>query len=142
MSIYSIDLASTSTASTTALGDFKAASSNQPRIIDVAVNLGTANATNIGLGRAANTPVQTGATFLIPDNPNDPNGLSACATTWSVAPTVPAQFLRRAQLVGVIGAGIIWTFPRGLIVASSGDIVLWNIAAGTAPENFHFMEDE
>jgi hypothetical protein len=61
---------------------------------------------------------------------------------WSVAPTVPAQFFRRVSLPATAGAGVIWTFPRGLILAAAGTMLLWNLATNSASTNAWVVVDE
>ena len=44
-------------------------------------------------------------------------------------PTAPAIFHERWNSPATVGAGIIWTFPDGIIVAASGSLSLHNITA-------------
>jgi hypothetical protein len=54
---------------------------------------------------------------------------------------VPTAFLRRLCTPATIGAGIIWTFPRGLGMPTSGSVVIWN--AGTnSIVHYHVVVDE
>ena len=110
--------------------------------MEVGVNLGAATASTYGLGRSGNTPTQTSPVLVQAENPADPAGLSGAAVAWSVAPTVPAQFLRRISLPGTIGAGVIWTFPRGMVLAASGTMLIWNLATNSASTNVWFVVDE
>ena len=52
--------------------------------------------------------------------------------SWATSPTVPAQFFRRWSAPATIGAGILWTFPRGIMVGANASLVLWNIVASVA----------
>lgn len=142
MAIYSLSLNTTVTTTAAACGDLRASSANSPRIMEVGLNLGAATASTYGLGRSGNTPTQTSPVLVQAENPADPAGLSGSAVAWSVAPTVPAQFLRRISLPATIGAGVIWTFPRGLVLAASGTLLLWNLAANSASTNFWAVVDE
>lgn len=142
MAIYSLSLNSTVTTTGAAAMDLKAASTNVPRIMEIGLNLGAATASTYGIGRAGNTPTQTSPVLVQAENPGDPAGLSGCAVAWSVAPTVPAQFLRRVSLPGTIGAGAILTFPRGLALAVSASMLLWNLATNSASINAWWLVDE
>jgi hypothetical protein len=72
---------------------------------------------------------------------------AAAACTGQVAagtkPTVPAFFLRRFGVPATLGAGVIWTFPEGLIVPSGpAEMVVWNIGAATSTFSGYFVYDE
>lgn len=142
MAIYSLALNTTVTTTGAAAWDVKAASTNRPAVMEVSVSLGAATASTYGLGRAGNTPTQTSPVLVQAEDPGDPAGISGCAVAWSVAPTVPAQFLRRISLPATIGSGILWTFPRGLILATSASLLVWNLATNSANTNIHVVVDE
>jgi len=110
--------------------------------MEIGLNLGAATASTYGLGRAGNTPTQTSPVLVQAEDPSKPAGLSGCAVAWSVAPTVPAQFLRRISLPATIGAGVIWTFPRGMNVAAAASMLIWNLATNSASTNVWWVVDE
>jgi hypothetical protein len=110
--------------------------------MEIGINLGAATASLYGIGRAGNTPTQTAPVLLQAEDPSKPAALTGCAVAWSVAPTVPAQHLRRVSLPATIGAGAILTFPRGLALAVSASLLLWNITANSALTNMWVVADE
>ncbi len=142
MAIYSLALNTTVTTTGAAAWDVKASASNRPAVMEVSVNLGAATASTYGLGRAGNTPTQTSPVLVQAEDPGDPAGVSGCAVAWSVAPTVPTAHLRRISLPATIGSGIIWTFPRGLVLATSASLLVWNLATNSASTNIHVVVDE
>lgn len=142
MAIYSLALNTTVTTTGAACMDLKASAANSPRIMEVGINLLTATASTYGFGRAGNTPTQTSPVLVQAETPSDPAGVSGCAVAWSVAPTVPTQHLRRVSLPATAGAGVIWTFPRGLVVAASASMVIWNLATNSASTNVWWVVDE
>lgn len=142
MSIYSLSLNSTVTTTGAAAMDCKAAATNTPNIMEVGLSLGAATASTYGLGRAGNTPTQTAPVLLQAEDPSKPAALTGCAVAWSVAPTVPAQMFRRIGLPATIGAGVIWTFPRGLSLAVSASMLIWNLATNSASTNAWWVVDE
>jgi hypothetical protein len=142
MAIGSLSLATTVTTTGAAAMDLKAASANSPRIMMVGANLGAATASTYGLGRSGNTPTQTSPVLLQAENPGDPAFQSGCAVAWSVAPTAPTQFFRRVSLPATVGSGIIWTFPRGLVLAASASMLFWNLATNAASTNVDWTADE
>lgn len=142
MAIYSLALNSTVTTTGAAAMDAKSSSANSPRIMEIGVNLGAATASTYGLGRSGNVPTQTSPVLLQAENPGDPAAVTGLAVAWSVAPTVPAQFFRRTSLPATVGTGIIWTFPRGLVLAVTTSMLLWNLATNAASVNAWWVADE
>lgn len=143
MAIYSCSLPGTVGTITTPSWDVKASASNEPAVMEIGIMNGAATACTHGYGRSANSPTQTGTTLVQAEDEGRPAGLTTCAVTWSTAPTVPAVFFRRTFLPATIGAGMIFTFPRGLVLASgSSSFVQWNIAASTAVFVVHVVVDE
>jgi hypothetical protein len=142
MAIYSLGLNTTVTTTAASAMDLLAASTNSPKLMELGINLGAATVSTYGIGRAGNTPVQTSGVAVLAENPADPTGLSKLAVAWGTAPTVPANFFRRISLPATIGAGVIFTFPRGLTLAASAAMELWNLATNSANTNAHWVVDE
>lgn len=134
MAIYSGGFATTVGTTTAPSFDIKASSTNSPKLMEYGINLGAATASTYGLGRPGNdgSVAQTSPVLLQAENPADPAAQTGTAVAWGTAPTVPTVFLRRCFLPATIGAGIIWTFPRGLTLPVSKGVVNWNIAASSA----------
>lgn len=92
----------------------------------------TGTAQSIGLGRPATVGTPSGAVLFQQDDPGDPAAVVNGHITWSAQPTAPTVFHRRWNSAATIGVGVVWTFPRGLIIAASGAVVGWNITAAVA----------
>lgn len=92
----------------------------------------TGTAQSIGLGRPATTGTASGAVLFQQDDPGDPASVVNGHITWSAQPTAPTIYHRRWNSAATIGVGIMWTFPRGLIIPASGALVGWNITAAVA----------
>lgn len=143
MAIYSSSVLTTVTTTTAPSWDVKAAATNEPMIMEIGAINGAATACTYAYGRSGNTPTQTTPTLLQAEDEGRPAGLTGTAVAWSVAPTVPTVFFRRAYLPATIGAGIIFTFPRGITLAASGaSLVQWNVAASSALVAVHVVADE
>lgn len=101
--------------------------------MEIGLSQVAATAGVFGIGRPAAIGVTptTPITWLDEQDGNGPVGLTTSALAWGTGPTVPANFLRRIACPATIGAGVIFTFPRGLGLPVSGSIVIWIIA--TAP---------
>jgi len=143
MAIGSLSLNTTVTTTAAAAWDVKAGATIRAKVMELGINLGAATTSTYGIGRSANTPVQTSPVLLQQEDPNDGAFVTGCAVAWGTAPTVPAQFFRRVSLPATIGAGIIWTFPRGLVLVTGGSsLVCWNLATNSASTNVHVVADE
>lgn len=117
-------------------------STDRATILEVGATLTAATASTYGIGRPAAigiTPT-TPVTWLAEDA-GAPAGTVQTALAWGTGPTVPANFFRRWNLPATIGAGFLFTFPRGLIIAVSQELVLWNIATNGLV-NCHVVGDE
>lgn len=113
------------------------------RLLEIGFFLAAATASQIGLGRPAaigDTP--TSPVDFLPEDPNDvlASGVIQSAVAWGTKPTVPTAFLRRISLPATIGAGVIWTFPQGMVIPASGSIVLWNIGASSVLDAYAVVE--
>lgn len=143
MAIYSNSVTTTVVTTTVPSWDVKAAATNEPAVMEIGAINGAATACTYGYGRSANTPTQTAPVLVQAEDEGRPAGLTGVAVAWSVAPTVPPVFFRRSFLPATIGAGVIWTFPRGLVLAAAGaSLVQWNIAASSALVAVHVVVDE
>lgn len=93
----------------------------------VAAEIGLGQPTAIGVTPATEVTVQAINTM------DTIVGKTKVAASWATAPTAPGTFRRRAELQGVVGAGIIWTWNAGDFVMWSGatinTIVPWQISA-------------
>lgn len=142
MPVGSLALNTTVTTTGAAAMDLKSAATLRPAIMEVGINLITATLSTYGLGRSGNVPTQTSPVLLQAEDPGEQAFLTGAAVAWSVAPTVPTQQLRRVGLPATAGAGIIWTFPRGLILAVSTSMLIWNLATNSASMNAHWVAFE
>jgi hypothetical protein len=104
-------------------------------VLEVSIVQATATAMSIGLGRPGAQGVTPGTiTTFLRENTADPACVTTMNATWGTSPTVPTSFLRRWNSAATIGVGIIWTFPRGLVVPVSASVVVWNITAAVAAD--------
>lgn len=92
----------------------------------------TGTAQSIGVGRPATLGTTSGPVLFQQDDPGDPASVVNGHITWSAQPTAPTIYHRRWNSAATIGVGVIWTFPRGLVIAASSAVVGWNITAAVA----------
>jgi len=97
------------------------------------ITAGAAVSGAMSLGRPPTHGTPGGIELFAREEPSAPACTSGVTASWAVNPTVPpssATFRRWTYAAG-IGNGIIWTFPRGLVVPVSASLVLWNVQANT-----------
>ena len=133
MSIYSLSQRTIVVGAGGATWEIRTAATDLPRVLELGFSQVTAVAATMGIGRpqAIGVNPTTPVTFLAEDAGDPASTVTACVAWTTTAPTVPLNFFRRITCVAAIGAGVIWTFPRGLKIQISNSIVLWVIA--TAP---------
>lgn len=143
MAIYS--LAQRTTVTTIAAASWAALSpaTNEAACMEWGYFNGAATACVVGFGRTANTPTLTGGVAFLAEDEGRPTGLTQSAVAFGTAPTVPAQFFRKFSLAALIGAAVVYTFPRGIVLPAGGQaICAWNITANSAVVDIHMVVDE
>lgn len=143
MAIYSLSLRSTVTTIAAASWAALSPSTNEAAVMELRWVNGAATASVIGISRSANTPTLTSGVAFLPEDEGRPTGVTQASAAFGTAPTVPTNFNRRASIAGVIGVGIVYTFPRGFVLAAAGPaIVVWNITANSAVVDIDCVVDE
>lgn len=143
MAIYS--LAQRTTVTTIGAASWAALSpaTNEAAVMEWGYFNGAATACVVGFGRTANTPTLTGGVAFLAEDEGRPTGLTQSAVAFGTAPTVPTQFFRRFSLAALIGAAVVYTFPRGIVLPAGGQaICAWNITANSAVVDLHCVVDE
>lgn len=128
MGLTSLALTTTATASGANLWDIAGTAAQNGRLMELHVFLNTAVATKIGLFRATALGTRTTPTTFENEDPSDEASVITSALAWSVALTKNANAMRRATFPATIGAGIIWTWARGLMIPKNQGLVLANTA--------------
>lgn len=110
-----------------------AAASVRPKILEYSYIQLTAVASQIGVGTPQAAAVTPTNVLFQRDDPGDPASTSNGAIAWATSPTVPLIFRRRWN--GTLASvGVVWTFPRGLVIPAAGSMVCWNIATTVAAD--------
>jgi hypothetical protein len=118
---------------------------HQPAVMELSIINAVATTHVLGVGRSANVPTLSVVRTFVPPNESRPSiSLTEAGNDFAIAPTVPAQFFRRASLPAVVGIGITYTFPKGIVLAAGGAaLVLWCITAATpVPLDIHCSVSE
>jgi hypothetical protein len=143
MAIYSLRRNPVLVTNAAANEEVRTAATDRAAIMEIDIFLGAATASRYGIGRPAAIGVTpTSPITVIAEDPAAPAGTVTTALAWGTAPTVPAQFFRAIALPATIGTGVIWTFPRGLLIAISSSMVFWNLATNAADVENSIVVDE
>jgi hypothetical protein len=143
MARYNIGVQKTTGAAAGLLCQIRTGSARDCRIYEIGVSATTAVAGEIGLIR----PTAVGATFTssavgAAHDPVSAAGVVVVDTAATTAPTIGTNYMRRFQLPATIGAGVIWTFPAGIVVPVSASLALWQISAAAVTYDVYFDYDE
>lgn len=143
MAIYSLAQRTTVTTIAAASWACLSPATNEAAIMEWGYFNGAATACVVGLGRSANVPTLTGGVAFLAEDVDRPTGLTQSAVAFGTAPTVPTQFFRRFSLAALVGAAVVYTFPRGIVLGAAGSaLVAWNITANSAVVDVHAVADE
>ena len=112
------------------------------RLLECSLVQVTGTASSYGLGRPAALAITPGTiTVLQRDDSADPACVTSTALTYGTSPTAPTVYLRRWNSAATVGVGIVWTFPRGIMIPVSGALVVFNVSA-TVALDVNFAGDE
>jgi len=136
MARYSRGFTSAAAATAAALASIKTAASERARIWEIGIfqpGTGTPTVVAGGIGKAANSGSVAGTAQLgQADDEAEGAATVNVYSVWTTAPTVPAAFKRRFSIPAVLGAGIIFTFPLGLVIPVSADYCICNDGGNTS----------
>ena len=135
MSLYSLSVRTSNVTINQACWEIYTPSTLCIKIFEIGISTVTAQTMILGLAKplAAGVGQTTPANFIAEQDSGLPTSKTLSAVAWGTsAPTIAtAGFLRRVSIVSAIGAGVIWTFPRGLYVPASSSMCIHNISAST-----------
>lgn len=135
MSLYALSVRTTLATINQCCWEIYTTSTMPIKIYEIGISTVTAQAMVLGLAKpaAAGVGQTTPASFIPEQDSGLPTSKTLSAVAWGTsAPTIATTgFLRRVSIVAAIGAGVIWTFPRGLYVPASTSMCINNIAAST-----------
>lgn len=114
--------------------EWRSPSTVRPRVMEISFVTATATAQSIGLGRPNAIGVTPVNVLFQPDDPGDPASVLNGSLSWATSPTAPTIYMMRWNGTNVVGVGIVWTFPRGLVFPVSSSLVIFNITATVAAD--------
>jgi hypothetical protein len=144
MAIYSIARRTTNTTTAQSAHAIVTTSTDRAAIVETGATTTGGVASVFSLGRpAANGVGATSPVTVLAEDPAGPAGTVTSVLAWGTSsPTAPTNDFRRFALPATtVGVGLIFTFPRGLLVAVSSNFVLQNVGTTGAVDSY-FVVDE
>jgi hypothetical protein len=134
MALSSLALRTTTfTSGSTANIEWRTPATVRAKVLEISFIQLTAVASQIGVGRPQAIGLTPVNVLFQKDDPNDPASVMNGSLSWNTSPTVPLIYHRRWN--GTLASvGVVWTFPRGLIIPISFSLVIWNIATTVASD--------
>lgn len=143
MARYEIGVQKATGAAAGLLCQLRTTATRDARVFEIGVSVASAVAGEIALVR----PSAVGATFTssstgAPLDNVSGAGLAVVDTAATTPPTIGTNYLRRFQLPATIGAGVIWTFPAGIVIPISAAITLWQLSTLAVTYDVYIDWDE
>jgi hypothetical protein len=142
MAIHSLARRTTNVTGSNAATEFIAGATHRAKVVEAGIIMAAATASVFMIGRPAAAGVTpTAPVLLLPEDIGDSAPECKTALAWGTSPTDPTAAFRRPNLPATIGAGIIFTFPRGIMLAVNGTLVIQNVGT-TGVVDCHLVADE
>lgn len=142
MARYGNSITKTTGAAAAPIATLSTGASRDVRIFEIGISVSTAVSGEVGLMRPANSPtVPTGGQIGSPHDNIAGAGVAVTANAWTTAPTAGTA-MKRMVLPATIGAGVIWTFPDGIVLPVSSYFVVWQFSALAVTYSVYFDYDE
>lgn len=147
MARYNLAATKTTGAAAGMIVQLRTGSSRDLRVYEIGVSASTAASGTVALVR----PTAVGATFTSVGPPTANNGatdpqvgagVAVIDTAATTAPTIGSIYMRQMVLPATIGAGIIWSFPEGIVVPVSSSLALWQTSTAAVGYAVYFSYDE
>ena len=143
MARYNIGVQKTTTAAAGLLCQLRTGPARDVRVFEIGIFATTAVSGEVGLIR----PSAVGATFTSSATGAAEDGAAGAGVAVvdlaaTTAPTIGTNYMRRIQLPGSIGAGVIWTFPVGINIPVSSSLALWQLSAAAVTYDVYVCFDE
>jgi hypothetical protein len=141
--LYSVATSKTTGAAAGLIAEVRTSSTRDARVFEIGVTAETAVAGTIGLVRATNAGTTPGGAVV--PTADDPNAAATGVnlyTTYGTEPTQAAVYLRRFAASAAIGAGVVWTFPRGLVIGTTGGLLIRQLSTAAVTYSVYVNFDE
>ena len=142
MAVYAIARRTTNVTSGQSAHTIYTGATNRVMLMEAGIFLAAATSSTYSLGRPAAAGVTpTSPVVLEAEDPASPVSTVNSALAWGTSPTNPTNDLRRWRSRATIGQGVIFTFPKGLLIPVSSNFVLQNLATNGVVDSY-FVIDE
>lgn len=143
MARYAFGIAKTTSTAAAAIASLSTTSSKDARVWEIGIFATTAAAGEVGIMRPGNTPgtVSGGGVGVALDTSAGAS-VTTVGNTWATTQPTAGTPFRRVQLPATIGAGVIFTFPQGLVVPTSAWLLVWQFSAVAVGYDCYFEWEE
>lgn len=142
MARYGNSITKTTTAAAGPIATLSTGAARDIRIFEIGITASTAASGEVGVMRPANAPAgPTGGQVGVAYDNISGAGVAVTANAWTTAPTAGTG-LRRIVLPATIGAGVIWTFPEGIVLPTSSYFVVWQYSTAIVGYSVYFSYEE
>lgn len=107
----------------------------------LAIAAATTSVFGMGVPAAIGVTPTTPAAFVFEDGGNTSVPTTTSALAWGTSPTNPTVYSRRVSLPATIGAGVVWTFPRGFAVLKAKTLTTSNIGTTSAADVWWVIDE-
>lgn len=143
MAIASSAVRTTNTTTANACVELIASANNAYKLMETGLSIAAATTSVYLFGAPAAIGVTptTPAALVFEDGGNTSTPATTTALAWGTSPTAPTVSQRRVSLPATIGAGVVFTFPRGYAILKAKTLVYHN-SGTTSAADIWFVVDE
>ena len=112
------------------------------KVHEIGITLVTATASSFGVSRMPGGLTNPVTEDFLLEDPNDvlDSGVIMSITDWDSASSTSLNYFRRVSLPATIGAGIIWSFPQGIVMTAGSHLAIWNISSVSIADMYAVVE--
>lgn len=143
MAIASASVRTTNSTISNANTELIASATNAYKLMEcgLAQVTGTASTYGFGVPAAIGVVPTSPAATVFEDGGNTSTPGTTTALAWSTSPTNPTVYSRRVNTPATVGAGVVWTFPRGFAVLKAKSLVINNITTSVVCDTWFVLDE-
>jgi hypothetical protein len=143
MAIASSAVRSSNTTTAQAPCELIASANNAYKLMETGISIAAATTSVYlwGVPAAIGVTPGTTAAMVFEDGGNTSAPATTTALTWGTSPTAPTVPQRRVSLPATIGAGVVWTFPRGYAVLKAKTLIYSNSGTTSAADIWWVIDE-
>jgi hypothetical protein len=143
MAIASAAVRSSNTTTAQSPCELIASANNAYKLMETGISIAAATTSVYlwGAPAAIGLTPTTPAACVFEDGGNTSTPATTTALAWATSPTPPTVSQRRVSLPATIGAGVVWTFPRGYAVLKAKTLTYSNSGTTSAADIWWVIDE-